>query len=87
MFIIALLAVFLPSYSQMQDLRDKNREYADRIEALQKRNVQLEEEKHLLETDPVYLEKVGREKMGLIRDGERVYRIVPSRATPQPHSQ
>jgi cell division protein FtsB len=33
------------------------------------------EEKRLLEEDPAYLEKVGREKMGLIRKGEVVYKI------------
>lgn len=84
-FAVILLAVFLPSYAKMQDLRLKNLELAQRISALQKRNVQLEQEMHLLETDPVYLEKVGREKMGLIRQGETVYHIIPAgKATSKP---
>jgi cell division protein FtsB len=77
-FAVALLLVFLPSYAKMQDLKDKNDEYARRIEVLQKRNARLEQEQHLLETDPVYLEKVARQRMGLIRDGETVYKIVPA---------
>ena len=75
--------VFLPAYAKMQDLKTKNRDYAQRIEALQKRNVQLEEEQHLLATDPAYLEKVAREKMGLIRSGETVYKIVPPKTKAQ----
>jgi cell division protein FtsB len=31
-----------------------------------------------LEEDPVYLEKVAREKMGLIKKGEVVYQLVPA---------
>lgn len=80
---VVLLALFLPSYTKMQDLKSKNSEYAKRIEVLEKRNVRLEREKHLLETDPVYLEKVARKKMGLIREGEKVYRMVPEAPKPQ----
>lgn len=76
---VAILIFFLPSYAKMQDLRAKNEEYAKRIEVLQKRNAALEKEKHLLETDPAYLEKVARNKMGLIKEGEKVYRIVPAK--------
>ena len=76
-FTVILVVLFLPSYAKMQDLKAKNREYAQRIEYLQKRNAQLEQEQHLLESDPAYLEKVARKKMGLIRDGEKVYRMVP----------
>jgi cell division protein FtsB len=74
---VIILALFLPSYSIMQDLKQKNKEYARRIEALEEKNRKFEEERHLLQTDPDYVEKVGRETMGLIRPGETVYRIVP----------
>ena len=77
-FTVVILAVFLPSYAKMQDLKKKNRDYAQEIQDLRKRNQELEYEKHMLDTDPAYLEKVGREKMGLIRQGEKVYKIVPA---------
>ena len=76
---VVILAVFLPSYSTMQDLKRKNREYAQRIAQLEAKNKKYEEEKHLLQTDPDYVEKVGRETMGLIRPGETVYKIVPEK--------
>ena len=74
---VVILALFLPSYSIMQDLKQKNLEYARRITALEEKNKKFEEERRLLQTDPDYVEKVGRETMGLIRQGETVYKIVP----------
>ena len=74
---VIILALFLPSYSIMQDLKKKNFEYARRITALEEKNRKFEEERHLLQTDPDYVEKVGRETMGLVRPGETVYKIVP----------
>ena len=61
----------------MQDLKQKNIDYDAKIHELQAKKINLEDEKNLLETDPVYLEKVAREKMGLIKEGEVVYKIVP----------
>ena len=74
---IIVLIIFLPSYTKMQDLKQKNLDYKRQIEQLQQKSAELKEEKRLLETDPVYLEKVAREKMGLIREGEVVYKITP----------
>jgi cell division protein FtsB len=74
---VIILALFLPSYSTMQDLKKKNREYARRITALEEQNKQFALQRHLLQTDPDYVEKVGRETMGLIRPGETVYKIIP----------
>ena len=83
-FTLIMFLSFLPSYRKMQDLKQKNKDYAQRIIDLQKKNVNLEREMQRLETDPAYLEKVGREKMGLIRDGETVYRVVPAKKIQKP---
>lgn len=61
-------------------MREKNREYKRQIEMLKKKNAELAEENRMLEEDPEYLEKVAREKMGLIKEGEVIYRIVPVEA-------
>ncbi len=81
LFLIAvgLFLVFLPSYQRMQDLKTANAEYEQRIHDLIEENEVLTEEKRLLVEDPVYLEKVAREKMGLIREGEIIYKIEPRR--------
>ena len=74
---VIVLIFFLPSYSKMQDLRQKNINYARDIEALRQENERFRQEQFRLEKDPVYLEKVAREKMGIVKDGEVVYKIVP----------
>lgn len=70
-----ILLFFLPSFTIMQDHRRKNLEYEKKIFVLQAKNRELEEEKRRLIEDPVYLERVARERMGLVREGEKVYRI------------
>ena len=61
----------------MQQLKQKNLNYRKQIEELRLKGVSLKEEKRRLENDPVYLEKVAREKMGLVKEGEVVYKVVP----------
>src|SRR5438094_466475 len=75
-FAIIAFIIFLPSYTKMQDLRQKNIEYAAEIKELKIQHANLKREKMLLEQDPIYLEKVAREKMGLIREGEVVSRMM-----------
>ncbi len=77
-FAIGMLVVFLPSYTTMQDLQQRNHEYEQQIAYLKAKQIKLIEEKRLLLEDPVYLEKVAREKMGLIKEGEVIYKITPA---------
>ena len=79
-FAFLILIVFLPTFTKVQDIKQKDLEYQKRIRELERENARLKKEKWLLEEDPVYLEKVAREKMGLIRKGEVVYKIVPANA-------
>ena len=80
LFVFALLTLifFLPSYTQMQDLKHKNMEYERQIEELTMKNAKLKEEKRLLSEDPEYFERVGRQKMGLVRENEVIYKFVPA---------
>ncbi|MBF0486492.1 MAG: septum formation initiator family protein [Candidatus Omnitrophica bacterium] len=73
----AIFVFFLPSYLSMQDLSAKNSTYERKIRDLTKANEDLQEERRRLLEDPAYFEKVAREKMGLIKDGETIYKIVP----------
>ena len=76
-FAALLLAIFIPSYSVMQDKAKKNVEYDQKIEELTAKKEDLAKERHLLEEDPTYLERVAREKMGLVKEGETVIEITP----------
>ena len=75
---IIVFVLFLPSYTELQDLKQKNRDYDLQIRQLKEQNGNLVEEKRRLEEDPAYLEKVAREKMGLIKEGEVIYKILPA---------
>ena len=63
----------------MQDLRQRSSRYDRQIEILKKQRAELLDEKKLLESDPLYLEKVAREKMGLVKEGEIVYQLPTNR--------
>lgn len=75
---IMVLLLYIPSYTRMQDLKQKNADYKRQIQLLEAKNTQLKRERILLEQDPIYLEKVAREKMGLVREGEVVYKLTPA---------
>ncbi len=70
-----IVYIFLPAYTRMQDKEAENEAYQRRIQHLEEENRRLRLEQKLLEEDPVYLEKVARERMGLVREGEIIYRI------------
>lgn len=69
--------IFLPGYTKLQDLKQKNLEFEERIEQLKQENLALEKRVERLQKDPLTLEKVAREKMGVARKGEVVYKINP----------
>lgn len=73
--IVLLFLIFIPSFTRMQDQKARLAIYEKQIEILKERNAQLKEEKRLLEEDPVYLESVAREKLGIAREGEVVYKL------------
>jgi len=77
---IAVFLLFLPSYAKMQDLKLKNTTYERQLKELEKLRAELIEEKRLLTDDPDYLEKIAREKMGLIKENEVVYKITTAEA-------
>lgn len=71
-----LLVIFFPGYAKMQELRQKNRDLEENIKKLQAENLKFSQERERLEKDPEYLERVGREKLGIVKKGEVVYKII-----------
>jgi len=74
---VFLLAVFLPGYTKLQDLRDRNTDLSKKIKQLSVENVFLGEELKRIKNDPVYQEQIAREKMGVVRKGEVPIKLVP----------
>jgi len=74
---VFLLIVFLPGYTKLQELRDRNLDSETKIKKLKMENALLQEEIQRLESDPIYQEKIVREKMGVVRKGEIPIKIIP----------
>ncbi|MFH1593459.1 MAG: septum formation initiator family protein [Candidatus Omnitrophota bacterium] len=68
--VIIAIVIFLPGFSKLQELRERNRDLEKRIEILKISNEELGKEKERLETDPSYVEKIAREKLGMARKDE-----------------
>jgi cell division protein FtsB len=74
-----LLVMFLPGYTKLQELRDKNRALETKIKRLNIENALLQQELSRIADDPVYQEQIAREKMGVVRKGEIPVKIVPEK--------
>src|SRR3989338_1884095 len=76
-FLGLILIIFFTGYAKIQEMRQKHRKLEADIKRLKAENIALSLEKEKLETDPNYLEQVAREKLGIVKKGETVYRLVP----------
>jgi cell division protein FtsB len=73
-FVAALVVFFLPGYGKLQELKTEREQYKKRISLLEEYNRALQEEIVRMREDPDYLEKKARDKLGIVRKGEIVYR-------------
>jgi cell division protein FtsB len=71
-----LLVIFLPGYTKLQEIRDNNHDLEVKINTLKQENIVLEREIKRLASDPLYQEKIIREKMGLVRKGEIPVKLI-----------
>jgi|YelNatPaOPRAMG01_1025707.scaffolds.fasta_scaffold11725_6 cell division protein FtsB len=69
--------IFLSSFTQIQDLKDKAKLYDQTIEKLKQENLLLEKQIYYLKNEPAYQEKILRDKTGLVRKGEVPIKITP----------
>ena len=71
---VILAAMFLPRFSELQRLREENTNIKKSIILLEEDNEMLTEEVRRMEEDPGYVEKRAREKLGIIKKGEYIYK-------------
>ena len=69
-FAVLLLILFLPGYTKLQELKIKNRQLVEKYRKIAIENFLLQEELKRADNDPVYQEKLARDKMGVVRKGE-----------------
>lgn len=70
------IAVLTPRAIQIQSLKERSKNLEVEISKLQADNQKLETELRLLRDDPVYLEKVARQRFNMAKEGEIVYKVV-----------
>lgn len=76
---VFLLIMFLPGFTKLQELKDRNKDLEKKIKQLNVENTLLQQELKRIENDPIYQEKIVREKMGVVRKGEIPIKIVPEK--------
>ncbi len=76
---LSLLIIFLPGYTKLQELKDRNRDLESKVKRLRVENTLLQEELKRIQSDPTYQEKIAREKMGIVRKGEIPIKIIPEK--------
>jgi cell division protein FtsB len=74
--ILILLVIFLPGYTKIQELMDRNKDLLVKNQRLNNENALLQRELGRIERDPFYQEKILREKMGVVRKDEVPVKIV-----------
>ncbi len=79
--LVVLLYVLLNNQGVIQRIRleREKKELLQKIQVLEKEQIQLQEQSKALEGDKKAIEKVAREKYGMVREGEKVYRIAPKK--------
>ncbi|MDE3058454.1 MAG: septum formation initiator family protein [Bacteroidota bacterium] len=79
-FILLLYALFNNNgILQRIRLEHSKQELKEKIEHAQQEQKQLLEQSKALDGDKEAIEKVAREKYGMIRKGEKVYRVAPKK--------
>jgi cell division protein FtsB len=76
---VFLLIIFLPGYTKLVELRDRNQDLETKIKRLYIENALLKEELSKVQNDPLYQEKIARDKMGVVRRGEIPIKIIPEK--------
>ena len=75
--LFVLFVIFLvPKLVHIFSLRDRSQNLEIELKKLRIENTRLENELRLLREDPVYLEKVARQKFNKVKEGEIVYKVV-----------
>ena len=76
LFVILFIILLAPRVVQVQKLKERSRNLEKELRQLYIQNQVLENEVRLLREDPVYLEKVAREKFNKAKEGEIVYKVI-----------
>jgi len=75
--LIITVVLFLPVIKRHQGLVERKDAVLAEIQEEKNRSVQLSRELHLLQENPVYIERIARDVLNYGRKGETVFRFPP----------
>ncbi|MCK5594655.1 septum formation initiator family protein [bacterium] len=70
---------FTPCVIEQKKLDRQIANLESEIEKVRESNEKLAKEIHALKNDPLYIEKLARKELGLIRSGEVIYKLKPNK--------
>ena len=73
---IIFLVYLTPKVLHVRKLESRSQKLETELERIKQENKALEYELRLLREDPVYLEKVARDKFHRAKEGEIVYKVI-----------
>ena len=85
LIVIILLSVclviyaFTPCVIEQKKLNKQIANLESEIEKVRESNEKLTKEIYSLKNDPLYIEKLARKELGLIRSGEVIYKLKPDK--------
>lgn len=82
--ILILCWIYLPSITRYRELKSEEERLNQKIQEIDAQIKVLADERHLLQTDVAYLEKVIREELGFVKPGEVVYELVTKKNPSKP---
>ncbi len=84
--VLILAWIYLPSITRYRELKSEEDRLNQKIREIDGQIKNLADERHLLQTDVAYLEKVIREQLGFVKPGEIVYELVTKKNPSTPAS-
>ena len=82
--ILILCWIYLPSITRYRELKSEEDHLNQKIQEIDSQIKVLADERHLLQTDVAYLEKVIREELGFVKPGEIIYELVTKKSPSNP---
>ncbi len=82
--LLILCWIYLPSITRYRELKSEEDRLSQKIQEIDAQIKTLADERHLLQTDVAYLEKVIREELGFVKPGEIVYELITKKNPSNP---
>jgi len=79
LFAVLVIYAFTPCVIEQRKLNKQIANLENEIERVRESNKKLAKEISALKNDPLYIEKLARKELGLIRSGEVIYKLKPDK--------